>query len=99
MESHRVNCTISGRSPPLHCTLTLITMYGHQNKNRLVSIQYTYGLKVPDYGTLILYREVELKNGVWCCVFEGSLPVIDDVKDLKFTAFQLMIYTFMKVGV
>ena len=26
MESHRVNSIISGRSPPLHCTLTLITM-------------------------------------------------------------------------
>ena len=26
MESHRVNSIISGRSPPLRCTLTLITM-------------------------------------------------------------------------
>ena len=26
MESHRVNSIISGRSPPLHCTFTLITM-------------------------------------------------------------------------
>ena len=27
MESQRVNSIISGRSPPLYCTLTLITMY------------------------------------------------------------------------
>ena len=40
MEPHRVNSRISGRSPPLHCTLTLITMWGHQNRSRLVIIQY-----------------------------------------------------------
>ena len=40
MESHRVNSIISGRNPPLHCTLTLITMQGHQNIIRLVIIQY-----------------------------------------------------------
>ena len=28
---HRVDSIISGRSPPLHCTLTLISMQGHQN--------------------------------------------------------------------
>ena len=31
MESHRVTSIISGRSPPLNCTLTLITMLGDQN--------------------------------------------------------------------
>ena len=40
MESHRVNSIISGRSPPLHCTLTLITMLGHQNRSRLVITQF-----------------------------------------------------------
>ena len=40
MESHRVNSIISGRSPPLHCTLTLITMLGHQNRSRLVIAQF-----------------------------------------------------------
>ena len=29
----RVNSIISGRSPPLYCTLTLISMQGHQNHN------------------------------------------------------------------
>ena len=38
------------------------------------------------------------KSRVWCCYFEGSLQVID-VKDLKFTACQLLLYTFTKVGV
>ena len=59
MEPHRVNSILSGRSPPLHCALTLITMQGHQN-NLLFSI---YRLRVPDYGTVILYREVKLKMG------------------------------------
>ena len=30
---HQVSSKISGRSPPLYCTLTLISMQGHQNHN------------------------------------------------------------------
>ena len=31
---HWVNSIISGRSPPLYCTLTLITMQGHQKNSK-----------------------------------------------------------------
>ena len=61
MESLRVNSIISGRSPPLYCILTLITMYGHQNKSRLVTYSI-FGL--PDYGTVTFYREIQLKWGL-----------------------------------
>ena len=33
MKPHRVSCMLSGRSPPLYCTHTLISMQGHQNHN------------------------------------------------------------------
>ena len=62
MESHRVNSIISGRSPSLHCTLTLITMSGHQNKSRLDIIQYFWTtssrLRYSNF-----YRELKLKIG------------------------------------
>ena len=51
MESHRVNSIISGRSPPLHCTLlTLIPMYvgTPKQKQTIVVIIQFFGLKVPD---------------------------------------------------
>ena len=37
---------ISGRSPPLYCTLTLISMQGHQNQN-------PFNLRVLDYSVVI----------------------------------------------
>ena len=30
---HQVSSIIPGRSPPFYCTLTLISMQGHQNHN------------------------------------------------------------------
>ena len=65
MESHGINSIIPGRSPPLHYyTLTLITMYGHQNKSRLVVVQYFWTrLRVPDYGTVMFLREIKLEIG------------------------------------
>ena len=60
MESHRLNSIISGRSPPLHCKLTLITMEGHQNRSRLVIIQYFW---TKSSGTVIFLGEIRLKIG------------------------------------
>ena len=37
---------ISGRSPPLYCTLTLISMQGHRNHNH-------FYLRVLDYSVVI----------------------------------------------
>ena len=62
MESHRVNSIISGRSPPLYCTLTLIAMYGHQNKADYL-LYSIFGLRVLDDGTVTFYREIKLKLG------------------------------------
>ena len=62
MKSHRprVNSiTISGRSPPLYCTLTSINMYGHQNKSRLSIVTLQYSI----FGQAFLYREIKLKLG------------------------------------
>ena len=43
---HRVDSIISGRSPRLYCTLTLISMQGHQNHN-------SFYLRVLDYSVVI----------------------------------------------
>ena len=42
-----VDSIISGRSPPLYCTLTLISMQGHQNQN-------PFNLRVLDYSVLYI---------------------------------------------
>ena len=57
MESHRVNSIISGRSPPLHCTPTLITMQGHQNRSRLVKAAL-YTRLFPDPRFFFLYSKI-----------------------------------------
>ena len=47
--THRVNSIISGRSPPLYCTLiALISMQGHQNHNPFIC------LGVPDYSSVVV---------------------------------------------
>ena len=65
MESHRVDSIISGRSPPLYCTLTLTTMRGHQNKSRLVIILYFWTkssrLQVQQYS-------IDKLSQKWCLV-------------------------------
>ena len=68
MESHRVNSIISRRSSPLHCcTLTtLITCRDTKTKADYYSYYTAYqvfGPRVPDYGTVILYREIHLEMG------------------------------------
>ena len=52
MESHRVNCIKSGRSPTLHCTLALVTCRDTKTKADLL-LYSIFGLRVPDYGTVI----------------------------------------------
>ena len=57
---HRVDSIISGRSPPLYFTLTLISMQGHQNQN-------LFNLRVLDYlvqcSNMVLHdlREIKVK--------------------------------------
>ena len=43
---HRVDSIISGRSPPLYCSITLISIQGHQN-------HIFKNLRVPDYSVVI----------------------------------------------
>ena len=47
MQLHRVDSIISGRSPPLYCTLTLISTQGYQNHNH-------FYLRVLDYSVVCL---------------------------------------------
>ena len=60
MLSHRVNSIISGRNPPLYCTLTLITLkVGHQNEQKN-TIRYTFRIQYSLYGQIVLdyYNEI-----------------------------------------
>ena len=54
--THRVDSIISGRSPPLYCTLTLISMQGHQNRN-----PFLY-LRVLDYSVVIIWSYMVLEK-------------------------------------
>ena len=49
-----------GKSPPLHCTLTLITMQGHQNhtikEHRKSRCTIYFDLTVPDYSSTVLEK-------------------------------------------
>ena len=56
-----------------------------------------YGIKVPDDSTVTFCREIKFKMRFGVTASEGVCLQVIDVKDLKFTACQLM-YTFMKVG-
>ena len=55
-------------------------------------------MRVPDNGTVIWHRKIKLKMIGVVISKEVCKSFIEDVKDLKFTACQL-IYTFMKAGV
>ena len=66
MESHRVNSIISGRSPPLVILYTYINHHAgtpKQKKQTIIVIIHFFGLRVPDYGTVIFYRDIKLKIG------------------------------------
>ena len=98
---HRINSIISGRSPPSHCMYTNINHHVETPKQKQTHYYNTYsiyGLRVPDYGTvMILYREVKLKmvfGVVISSYFEGSLQVID-VKDLNFTIYSMPTDTYI----
>ena len=71
MWSHRVSSIMSGRSPPLYCTLTTsVTMWGHQNKLGL-GIQY-FWTKISELrsSNMVHRREKNIKNGVWFVFFD-----------------------------
>ena len=56
----RVNSIISGRSPPLHFTFTLITMQGHRNRSRLVFKEKSE-LVIIQYQVVFLEKEFQTK--------------------------------------
>ena len=75
MESHRVNSIISGRSPPSHCTLTLIAIQGHQDKTRNNTRTEYFWTKSFSLRCSNMVKKV--KTEVWFCYFdEGRLQVI-----------------------
>ena len=53
MESHKVNSIISGEAHALHCKLTLVTC--RDTKTKVHLLYSSFGLRVPDYGTVIWY--------------------------------------------
>ena len=69
---------ISGRNPPLNCTLTLITMQGHQHANKEQhESRYT-----AYFDSIVRLRNVAtLTNSIdkvhYCCFDEGNVQVID----------------------
>ena len=75
----------------------VVTLLGQQYNvgEKATVILYTY----INRRVIILQRN-QVKNRVWCWYFERSLGLqVIDVKDLKFTARQLMMYIFMKAGI
>ena len=68
----RVKMIISGRSPPLYCTLTLIIMHGHKSikKNTMNLDVSSFGLRdqgMPQLIALVLPRGI--KGSMMCvCV-------------------------------
>ena len=73
-KSHRVNRIISGRSPPLYCTLTLITMQGHQNHNQGA---FRFFFEYSE-SRCTIYLDQEFRTTV--CVFCVLFPFILDIK-------------------
>ena len=82
MESHKVNSIISGRSPPLYCTLTYINHLVGTPKQKQTNylLHIIFGLRVPDDGTVTFSREIKLKMGfgvVRCYYDKIYLQLID----------------------
>ena len=68
-----VNSIISGRSPPLYCTLTLIAMQGHQKRQRKKQNKIKYGTRY----IVIIYCYIGCEDEVTTLKRERRGPMID----------------------
>ena len=63
---------MSGRSPPLYCTLILITMHSHQSYSSITTVIHSYEYSpTVDNSTIETYRNRGLGKKctlVYCCI-------------------------------
>ena len=54
---------MSGRSPPLYCTLILITIHSHQSYPNLTTVIHSYEYSPIDFSTMKTYTKIHVLEG------------------------------------